>query len=59
MLDIRSIVKDEAVINCILTLGAIRLNKSSVTIEEVEEAYNNGHTEIREDIDYIIFDEAE
>jgi len=58
MLDIRAIVKDEAVINCILTLGAVRLNKPSVTIEEVEEAYNNGHPEIREDIDYIIFDEA-
>lgn len=59
MLDIGSIIKDEAVINCILTLGAIRLNKISVTIDEVEEAYNNGHVEIREDIDYIIFDEAE
>ncbi len=58
MLDIRSIVKDEAVINCILTLGAIRLNKVSVTIEEVEAAYNNGHVDIKEDIDYIIFDEA-
>ena len=55
MLDLRAIIKDEAVINCILTLSAIRLNKVSVTIEEVEEAYNEGNQEVKEDIDYIIF----
>ena len=57
MLDIRSIVTDQRVLDTIEILGAAHFGTVTATIEEVESAYNAGHPTIKEMVDYIIFDE--
>ena len=59
MLDIRSLVTDRRVLDTMEILGAAHLGKVSVTIEEVESAYDSGNTEIIEMVDYILFDERD